>query len=166
MGVIVPGINHWGSSIGAMTFPILQTEADSLIQLPKIPVSRKSEMYPSRGESLRMDFSSADRREAFQVTITRGRIDLAKVNHHLIGKQIVGLVRLDIGVSTKHRNPDDVWINGPHLHVYREGDELKWAVPLPSEGFDPGDDLLMHLQKFFAFCQIAPAPNVAHGLFL
>ena len=148
-----------------MSFPLTQADADSLIQLPKTPLSRKGEMYPGGGESLRMEFSSPDRRETFQVTITRSQIDLAKVNHHLTGKQIVGLVRLDLGVTAKHRNPDDEWIRGPHLHLYREGDELKWAVPLPSEGFDPGDDLLTHLQKFFAFCQISPTPNVAHGLF-
>lgn len=149
-----------------MSFPIPQTEAEALIQLPKIPVSRRSEMYPGRGGSLHMDFNSIDNRETFQVTLTRGRIDLAKVNHHLIGRQIVGLLRLDVGITAKHRNPDDEWITGPHLHVYREGDELKWAVPLPSDGFDPGDDIQVHLQKFFAYCKVSPIPNVASGLFL
>jgi len=148
-----------------MSSPLTQIEADGLIQLSKVPSSPRAEMYPSRGESLRVGLHSVNRKEAFLVEITRGRIDIGKVNHQLVGRQIVPLLRLDIGVTAKHKNPDDVWITGPHLHEYREGCELKWATALPFAGFDPGDDLITHLNKFFTYCNVTPLPPVSMGLF-
>lgn len=39
------------------------------------------------------------------------------------------LARLDF-VHTTHRNPDGFEIAGPHLHLYVEGFESRWAYPI------------------------------------
>lgn len=148
-----------------MTSPLTQIEAYTLVQLSKVPANPKTEMYPGKGDSLRIGLHSVDRKETFLVEVTRGRIDMGKVNHQLVGRQIVPLLRLDIGVTVRHKNPDDVWIEGPHLHEYRENYELKWATALPFAGFDPGDDLITHLNKFFKFCNVTLLPPVSMGLF-
>lgn len=159
------GIGKDKAHSSCMSSLLTQAEANGLIQLPKIPASPRAEMYPGKGDSLRVDLHSLNRKEVFLVEITRGRIDIGKVNHQFVGRQIVPLLRLDLGVSVKHKNPDDVWIVGPHLHQYQEGSDLKWATPLPCAGFDPGDSLMTHLDKFFAFCNVAPQPSISMGLF-
>lgn len=76
---------------------------------------------------------------------------------------MVTLVRLDFG-GAPHRNPDDVEVSSPHLHVYREGFGDKWAIPLPPIFTNPMDAWLT-LTEFMRYCNIAEPPNIQRGLF-
>jgi hypothetical protein len=116
-------------------------------------------------QSLVVQLQSSDRREKFLLDIGRSRIDLAKVKIQNRGRQIVVLVRLDLG-GAPHRNPDGTEISAPHLHLYREGFGDKWAVPVPLERFGHLENLFTTLDDFMLFCNITQPPFIDQGLFI
>ncbi len=113
---------------------LTQAEADALIAMEKHRVNEDRSDFPMGGQSLVLPLQSVDRREQFLLDLSRGRIDLLKVKMQNRGRQVVVLVRLDLG-GAPHRNPDGEEISVPHLHVYREGFGDKWAVAAPTDRF-------------------------------
>jgi hypothetical protein len=143
---------------------LTQAEADALIAMEKHRVNEDRNDFPMRGESVSLPLQSADRREQFLLDLNRGRIDLLKVKMQSRGRQVVVLVRLDLG-GPPHRNPDDEEISSPHLHVYREGYGDKWAFPVPEERFRNVSDIWTTLEDFLRYCNITQAPHIERGLF-
>ncbi len=133
---------------------LTQTEADTLISMPKLRVNDDTWDYPNSGGSLCVPLVSQDNREEFNLDIYRGRINLLKGTHQSRARQVIVLVRLDFGGSP-HRNPNDEEIGSPHLHIYREGYGHKWAIPVPEDKFPNISDLyatlLSHLKFLGAF---------------
>lgn len=105
-----------------------------------------------------MPLYSPDRRENFWLDLNRGRIDLKKVKMQNRGRQVVALVRLDLG-GPPHRNPDGKEIAARHLHLYREGFGDKWAFPLPADKFGTPADVWEAFQDFLRYCN--PAAHTA-----
>ena len=143
---------------------LTQAEAEALIAMEKHRVSEASSDFPKDGESVTLPLQSADRREQFLLDLSRGRIDLRKVKMQNRGRQVVVLVRLDLG-GAPHRNPDGEEIPVPHLHVYREGYGDKWAVPVPADRFGNLDDVWQTLGDFMGYCNITQPPRIQKGLF-
>ena len=143
---------------------LTQAEADALIAMEKHRIGDDRSIFPVPGESLSLPLQSPDKRERFILDLSRGRIDLQKVKMQNRGRQVVVLVRLDLGGAT-HRNPDDQEIPAPHLHMYREGYGEKWATPVPSECFHAIDDYWETLEDFHQFCNITQPPYIERGLF-
>lgn len=142
---------------------LTQSEADGLIALPKLRVSDEEYLYPVGGGALTIPLQSQDRREDFLLDISRGRINLTKGKYQTRVRQVVVLVRLDFG-GAPHRNPDEVEIPCPHLHVYREGFGVKWATPVPPDVFSNLGDLWLTLEEFMRFCNVVEPPNIAGRL--
>lgn len=143
---------------------LTQSEADSLIAMEKHRASEDRSTFPMAGQSLILPLQSADKREQFVLDLSRGQIDLSKVKMQNRGRQVVVLVRLDLG-GAPHRNPDDEEVSAPHLHVYREGYGDKWAVPVPADRFRDVSDVWKTLEDFLQFCNIAQPPYIERGLF-
>lgn len=143
---------------------LTQAEADTLIAMEKQRVNGERHDFPMGGESLVLPLQSPDKREQFLLDLSRGRIDLLKVKMQNRGRQVVVLVRLDIGGSP-HRNPDDEEIPVPHLHVYREGYGDKWAIPVPADRFRDTSNVWTTLEDFLQFCNITQPPHIDRGLF-
>lgn len=143
---------------------LTQAEADALIAMEKRRASDERVDFPMRGQSVTLPLQSADRREQFLLDLSRGRIDLLKVKMQNRGRQVVVLVRLDLG-GAPHRNPDDEEIASPHLHVYREGYGDKWAFPVPAERFRNVADVWTTLEDFLRFCNVTQPPHIERGLF-
>ena len=143
---------------------LTQVEADVLIAAEKHRSDEGHHQFPMRGESLSVPLHSADRRENFLLDLSRGRIDLRKVKMQNRGRQVVVLVRLDLG-GAPHRNPDDEEIPAPHLHLYREGFGDKWAVPLPHDRFRNPVDGWATFEDFLQFCNITRPPHIQRELF-
>ncbi len=143
---------------------LTQAEADTLIVMEKHRINEESHHYPGLGGSICVPLSSVDKRENFLLDVSRGRIDLRKGTYQNRARQIVVLVRLDFG-GQPHRNPDDVEIPSPHLHIYREGFGDKWARSIPTERFTNMDDLGNTLDDFMRFCNITLPPLFTQGLF-
>lgn len=95
--------------------------------------------------------------ERFVLDTWRGTLRLSKVTFQNRARSAIILARLDLG-GAPHTNPDGERIECPHLHVYREGYEDKWAFPLDPERFpDPGD-LARVFGDFCRFCSIERIP--------
>jgi hypothetical protein len=143
---------------------ITQAEADALIAMEKHRINEDRKDFPMGGQSLVLPLQSSDKREQFLLDLSRGRIDLLKVKMQNRGRQVLVLVRLDLG-GAPHRNPDDEEIPAPHLHVYREGYGDKWAIPIPADRFTATTDLWPTVEEFMRFCNITQPPHIERGLF-
>jgi hypothetical protein len=143
---------------------LTQAEADVLIAMEKHRATEEHSDFPMGGQSLALPLQSPDKREQFLLDVSRGRIDLLKVKMQTRGRQVVVLVRLDLG-GAPHRNPDGEEVPVPHLHVYREGYGDKWAVPVPANSFTTGSDVWQTLEEFLRFCNITRPPHIDRGLF-
>jgi hypothetical protein len=143
---------------------LTQAEADALIAMEKHRANEDRSDFPMGGQSLVLPLYSPDKREHFLLDLNRGRIDLCKVKMQNRGRQVVVLVRLDLGGPT-HRNPDGEEIPSPHLHLYREGYGSKWAIPIPAERFRIIGDIWSTLEDFMQFCNITQPPHIERGLF-
>jgi hypothetical protein len=143
---------------------LTQAEADALIALPKIRVDDERYDFPKLGGAVHIPLSSKDKREQFLLDISRGRIDLQKCTYQNRARQVIILLRLDLG-GAPHRNPDGQEMSAPHLHVYREGYGDKWAMPVPANAFSDTGDLWQTLQDFMRYCNITDPPFIEKGLF-
>lgn len=143
---------------------LTQAEADALIAMEKHRASEARKDFPMGGEFVSLPLESADRREQFLLDLGRGRIDLRKVKMQTRGRQVVVLVRLDLG-GAPHRNPDGEEIPAPHLHVYREGYGDKWAIAVPAGEFRDLSDVWTTFEDFLRYGNITRPPHVERGLF-
>ncbi len=143
---------------------LTQAEADALIRMEKCRTTEDRAEFPMSGQSLVLPLQSVDKREQFLLDLSRGRIDLLKVKMQNRARQVVVLVRLDLG-GAPHRNPDDEEIPVPHLHLYREGYGDKWATPLPADRFRSTANIGTALEDFMRFCNISRPPHIERGLF-
>lgn len=143
---------------------LMQAEADALIAMEKHRANEDRNGFPMAGQSLVIPLHSVDNREQFLLDLSRSHIDLAKVKMQKRGRQVIVLVRLDLG-GAPHRNPDGAEIPTPHLHVYREGYGHKWAMPVPLDRFNRLGDLSATLDDFMTFCNVKRPPHIERRLF-
>ena len=143
---------------------LAQADADALIEMEKHRVDTIEHIFPFTG-SLVVPLQSPDKREQFLLDIRRGRIDLQKATNQSRARQVVVLVRLDLG-GAPHRNPDDSEVPCPHLHLYREGYGDKWAIAAPASAFPRVDDLWGTLEDFMRYCRVTEPPYIERGLFV
>ena len=141
-----------------------QAEADVLITIEKIRTDENEHDYPGPGGKLLIPLTSRDKKENFILDVTRSRINLAKVTQQNRARQIVVLMRLDVG-GPPHRNPDGEEVPCPHLHIFREGYGDKWAVPAPADKYPTPDDPFRTFEDFMRHCNVVEPPKIQKGLF-
>jgi len=134
---------------------LTQDEADGLLAVRKWfpPGSAVSLLSGKRVYELESDAPG----ERFVLDTFRGTIRLAKITVQNRVRSAVILARLDVA-GAPHTNPDGEHVNCPHLHVYREGFEDRWAVPLDPARFPMPGDLGRTFADFCAFCSIVNVP--------
>ena len=118
---------------------------------------------PHGNRKVTIPLLSSDDKEQFELYLRRGKIDLMKGTYQNHTQEKIVLVRLDFG-NSRHRNPDGKWIDGPHLHRYREGYGDKWAYGVPSDKFKDLKNPQKILEDFMAFCNIVKPPKILGGL--
>lgn len=155
-----------------------QIEAERLFRLPKKFFEEYNLIFPSEGEKLTLECFSENKRYSFQADINRKGFVKPKLGFQNRYNKIFILRRLDI-IGSPHTNPPDAKefdflsmysnkeIPCPHLHLYFEGFNDKWALPLENiteieikESDSPYDIMI----KFFNYCNIE-APNFDLRLF-
>lgn len=138
-----------------MTIFLTQEEADVLLRMEKVQADSKTRKFPNSGGKCEVPLISSVGigREHFLLDIYRGRIGV-KTTLQTRGRKVVRLARLDFG-GAPHRNPDGREIAAPHLHLYREGYEDKWAYPLSPAHFSGNGDKRTLLEEFLQYCNIA-----------
>ena len=144
---------------------ITQTEADALMALEKVRTGDEVCYYLFQGESVRVPLASSDGREQFTLDVSRGHIEMLRVKHQTRARQVIILVRLDLG-GPPHHNPDGQEVACPHLHVYREGYGDKWAVAVPPDRFPDVGDLWQTLHDFMSYCNVTRPPLFQKRLFV
>jgi hypothetical protein len=114
--------------------------------------------FPGFGNCLQLEAQSADGHEQFTFDVNRrGQFRLTKCTYQERYARTERLLRLDIE-GPPHVNPDGEEIPCPHLHEYREGYDLKWARPAPSELLH--SQLWEVLASFLQFCKVDPVPRI------
>jgi hypothetical protein len=136
-----------------------QAEADALIAMHKHRVDDTEWIFPQPGGRIIVPLVSEDKRESFTLDVSRVRIVLSKATYQNRARQVILLMRLDLG-GAPHRNPDGEKRVCPHLHVYREGFGDKWAMPVPVQTYPKPHDLLATLGAFMHHCNIVEPPPI------
>ncbi len=147
-----------------MADELSQQEADELFALEKHRVNDNEVMWPSMGSKASVPLESIDGREEFHLDVATSSIKLSKFMLQNRARTVAILVRLEID-GAPHRNPDDVEIPCPHIHVFREGYNDKWAYPVPPEHFRDLSDRKKTVEDFMRFCNITVPPIFTDGLF-
>jgi hypothetical protein len=149
---------HWPSQTKTGCQMLTTAEANRLLEMPKVLVEKGNISFPSCGTLLLLEAKSSEGHEQFLFDVNRkGQIRLTKCTFQERYANAERLVRLDIDGPT-HTNPDGEQVPCPHLHVYREGYELKWAVPAPHELIH--SDLVKVFYSFLRFCNVHSIPDV------
>jgi hypothetical protein len=140
-----------------------QAEADALLAMEKQRVSDKAVNFPMPGESLAIPLTSNDGTEHFVLDIQRkGQIKISKITYQNRARKEIILARLDVD-GPPHRNPDQTEVPCPHVHLYREGYDDRWAYPLPAE-FTDAADLYLTCQQFMTYCNVVVMPHLNPSL--
>lgn len=120
-------------------------EADVLINAIKTLVSVNKNIYiPTIGEKERIEAYSVFENEFFTICVFRGRQDPDKLSLHAMDNSTnTALLRLDVNAGI-HTNPDGKKIEGTHLHIFKDGFEIQYAIP-----FDIANENLVSATKAF-----------------
>ncbi|MBI5695720.1 MAG: hypothetical protein HZC51_08285 [Nitrospirae bacterium] len=153
-----------------------QDEADFLLALNKKAQNDNDVFdFPNLGASLVFPVVSLDERESFLVDVNRSRMILSKCTFMGRYHSNIVLARLDIS-GPPHTNPnvaqppaDFSGFNGhqipcPHLHLFVEGYDDKWAMPAPADTFNNTDNLHNTLDNFLSFFNVTEPPVINAGL--
>ena len=117
-----------------MAVLLTQEEATELLELLKKCVS-SSISLPKQGGREDISVVSTEREsEKFIISVNRRNKRVNKVSYVARYKKgDVVLLRLDVGVTSPHVNPEVLGgeiLTGPHLHIYREGFEERYVCLL------------------------------------
>lgn len=155
---------------------LTQSEADTLIALPKKVIVNQTYCFPVHGDTLSIPLHSNDDRVEFLIDINRAKIRLTQCTYQERYNPVAILVRLDID-GPPHTNPQTLPVplshlthhNGktidcPHLHLYVEGFMDKWAIPAPIDKFTNTTDLYATLNDFFKYCNVINPPTIKKSM--
>lgn len=143
---------------------LTQQEGDALLQMDKINIGTSEIELPDLGGSIEIKLSANDGHEKFIINFTKYSINLLKRNHQLRCRKVIGLARLDL-FGPPHRNPDGEEVGSEHLHLYKEGFDLKWAYEVPANDFTNLQDTHQTLEDFLRYCHVVQPPLLKKGLF-
>lgn len=115
---------------------------------PRLPLENGSGYYLLKDES---------GKEEFQLNIIRKKViefgaNKKKFNHSYFRQPII---RLEID-APPHKNPDFTLVGRNHIHIYKEGYDLRWAYDLKdvSNLFTELNDFNLLFSDFCVYCNI------------
>lgn len=139
-----------------------QAAADNLARIAKQITSAKVLFVPASGDHAAWEASTADREE-FHLHMRRGRKVTTQVTLQERYETNEILLRLDMDGPT-HANPDGTLVPTPHLHIYQEGYDDKWAYSIPSDLDISKGDPVQILINFLRYCGVMPIPPMQGGV--
>jgi hypothetical protein len=144
---------------------LVQAEAERLLAVEKHRVDDSTYSYPGPGVELRVPLLSADRREEFVLDIRRHRIEVVHGGKFQArARSTIPLAR--VCFARPHRNPDDAEVPRTHIHIYREGFDLRWAFPLEPSRFPDPEDRFQLLVDFMRYVCITREPIFQRDAFV
>lgn len=142
---------------------LTQSEADALIAMKKRLVHGTHAVGVSPGSDWTYELAGDDAEERFLLDLYRGRRRTAKLKFQTRARKVVVLLRLDLN-GGPHTNPDGERLGGPHLHVFREGYDDKWAFALDHHEFGDPADAPRSFADFCRLSQVADPPVLQETL--
>ncbi len=139
-----------------------QKLADHFIKLKKIKA--EDSIYDLRSNKLLIPLiGQSSPQEEFILDIHKSSIRIEKHTFQNRVRKSIGLIRIDFG-PVAHTNPDGQIVKGPHIHIYKEGYDLKWAYLLPYVGpfgsFKDSGSLFSNLEQVYKICNIVEPPQI------
>lgn len=107
--------------------------------------------------------NSLSTNDIFLFDFYRGSFELTRYTFNKRYRQTIILVRYDNG--GKHTNPDGQLFDGPHVHLYREGYNDKFAYPISEIGINETDSIENKLKKILQFCNVKNFPSIEVPMF-
>lgn len=107
--------------------------------------------------------NSMTSKEVFLLDFYRGSFELSKYTINERYRQTIIMLRFDN--CGRHTNPDGVFFEGPHVHLYREGYNDKFAFPVSEVNVSNTDTMEQVFKKIMHFCNIKKLPTIEVSLF-
>jgi len=107
--------------------------------------------------------NSLTSKETFNLDFYRGSFELTKYTVNKRYRQTVIMLRYDNG--GRHTNPDGVLFEGPHVHLYREGYNDKFAFPISEIDVVVNDTMEEVFSKIMHFCNVKNLPSIEVPMF-
>lgn len=119
---------------------LTNAEAKFLIELEKIATDRRIDIpVDSKKEHLNLARAEEPNDNIMRIYIKRGKRNINKCSFNVVYNKSIILLRLDIEPGRIHQNPDGQDVTNPHLHIYREGYDDRYAIPAPESFVDMGN---------------------------
>jgi hypothetical protein len=93
----------------------------------------------------------------------RGSFELTRYTYNKRYRQSLILLRYDSG--GRHTNPDGVTFDGPHVHIFREGFNDKFAYPISDLNIEDTNSIDEVLDKLLQFCNVIKRPVINIPMF-
>jgi hypothetical protein len=142
---------------------LTDAEADRLVRLKKQFSPRVDRIPLGPGIHDTLKAVSLDVREDFLLDLDRPQIKPGKATFQCRCRDVVILLRLDLN-GPPHRNPDGNRVPCPHLHIYREGYDVRWAYSLEPTQFSDPSRVVDTLADFLRYCNFVQNPVIDEGL--
>jgi hypothetical protein len=149
--------------------PLTQTEADALLQMPKVFVKADPlELPRTQPVSYVRTLLSTDRREEFLFDFERGNRNRARLKYQTRGRKVIVLARLDMN-GPAHRNPPGApykpgaRLLSPHFHKYVENfdDRVAYEIAdVPGLTLRDLSNAVFCLEDFLNYCAVQAMPNI------
>ena len=102
-------------------------------------------------------------KETFSLDFYRGSFELSKYTVNKRYRQTIIMLRYDNG--GRHTNPDGVLFEGPHVHLYREGYNDKFAFTVAEINISANDTMEEIFKKIMHFCNVKNLPIIEVPMF-
>jgi hypothetical protein len=143
--------------------PITQTEFDYLIKLGKRFEEANELVLGPAPLSWERNIIAIKTKDTFILDFYRGSFELSKYIYNKRYRQTIILLRYD--AKGRHTNPDGATFDGPHVHIYKEGFDDKFAYPVTDIGIDETDGMEAVLGKFLTYCNVKSIPSIQTTMF-
>lgn len=137
---------------------ITQQEFDYLMQLKKQFQEKNELLLGPAPHKWSRDIISTTSTEIFILDFYRGSIEIKKYTFHKRYKTCIPLVRFDSW--GRHTNPDQQKFVGPHIHIYKEGYDDKFAYSVDVIGINDQNSMEDVLVKFLKYCNVENIPPI------
>lgn len=107
--------------------------------------------------------NSLTSKEIFLLDFYRGSVELSKYTINNRYRQTIIMLRYDNG--GRHTNPDGILFEGPHVHLYREGYNDKFAFAASEVNITSTDTMEQVFKKIMHFCNVKQVPTIEVPMF-
>jgi hypothetical protein len=109
------------------------------------------------------ELTSLHNKETFLLDFYKGSFELSRYTINKRYRQTVIMLRYDN--AGRHTNPDGVFFEGKHVHLYREGYNDKFAFHVSEIGVSDTDPIETVFNKIMQFCNVKKISTIEVPMF-